>query len=53
MEIFAFFGTVAVGFLGAGIFGSLLNWPDAGAVFAIAAMGSAILWAVRHPNEKK
>ena len=47
VPVFAFVVTVVVGFLGAGIFGSWLNWPDAGAVFAVAAMGSLILWVLQ------
>ena len=35
--------TVVVGFLAASIFGSWLNWPDAGAVFAVATMGGFLL----------
>ena len=50
MPIFAFFVTILVGFFAAGIFGSWLNWPDAGAVFAVATMGAFILWTLR---EKK
>ena len=50
MAIFAFFVTIFVGFFATGIFGSWLNWPDAGAVFAVATMGAFILWALR---EKK
>ncbi len=50
MPFFTFFVTVLVGFFGAGIFGNWLNWPDAGAVFAIATMGAFILWTLR---EKK
>ncbi len=38
-----FLATVAAGFVGISVFGSWLNWPDAGAVFAIATMGSFIL----------
>ena len=43
----AFFLTILGGLLGAGYLGSLLNWPDAGAVVAIAIMGSFILWEIR------
>lgn len=52
MPIFAFFITILVGFFGAGIFGSWLNWPDAGAVFAVATMGAFILWALREKKQK-
>ena len=50
MPIFAFFITILVGFFSAGIFGNWMNWPDAGAVFAVATMGAFILWTLR---EKK
>ena len=35
--------TVVVGFLGALYLGTILNWPDAGAIVAIAFMGFFIL----------
>ena len=38
--------TLVVGFLGSTFLGALLNWPDAGAVCAIAAMGCFVLHAV-------
>ena len=50
MPIFAFFVTILVGFFAVGIFGNWMNWPDAGAVFAVATMGAFILWTLR---EKK
>ena len=50
MPIFAFFVTIFVGLYATGIFGSWINWPEAGPVFAIATMGAFILWALR---EKK
>ena len=50
MPIFAFFVTILVGFFAAGIFSNWMNWPDAGAVFAVATMGAFILWTLR---EKK
>lgn len=50
MPIFAFFVTILVGFFAAGLFGNWMNWPDAGAVFAVATMGAFILWTLR---EKK
>lgn len=43
MEIIAAVVTIIAGFLGAGILGLTLNWPDAGAVIAIAVMGAFIL----------
>ena len=50
MPIFAFFVTILVGFFAAGIFGNWMNWPYAGAVFAVATMWAFILWTLR---EKK
>ncbi len=47
-KIFAFFTTIIVGFFAAGIFGNLLNWPDAGAVFSIATMGAFILYSIEN-----
>lgn len=41
----AFIITIFAGYFGAGILGNLLNWPDAGAVCAIATMGAFILSA--------
>lgn len=35
--------TVVVGFLGSLYLGTILNWPDAGAIVAIAFMGFFIL----------
>ena len=52
MEILAFIVTVVVGFIGASIFGNWMNWPDAGAVFAVATMGIFILRAIRNKQEK-
>ena len=50
MAIFAFFVTIFVGFFADSIFYNWMNWPGAGAVFAVATMGAFILWALR---EKK
>ncbi len=50
MSIFAFFVTIFVGLFSTAIFGSWINWPEAGAVFAVATMGAFILWTLR---EKK
>ena len=50
MPIFAFFVTIFVGFFADSIFYNWMNWPGAGAVFAVATMGAFILWALR---EKK
>lgn len=43
MEILAAVVTIIAGFLGAGLLGLTLNWPNAGAVVAIAVMGAFIL----------
>ena len=37
-----FIMTVLVGFFGAGFVGNWLNWPDAGAAFAIAFVGAVL-----------
>ena len=50
MPVFAFFVTIFVGFFADSIFYNWMNWPGAGAVFAVATMGAFILWALR---EKK
>lgn len=52
MPIFAFFITILVGFFADGIFYNWINWPNAGAVFAIATMGAFILWALREKKQK-
>ena len=44
--VFAFIVTIIVGFVG-----GLLNIPDAGAVFAIAAMGVFLLQSVNKKND--
>lgn len=43
MEIIAAIVTIVSGYFGAGVLGLTLNWPDAGAVVAIAVMGVFIL----------
>lgn len=53
MEIGAAIVTIIVGFLGTGVIGASMNWPDAGAIFAIATMGAFILRAIRHPKNKQ
>ena len=45
--------TVLSGYLGAGILGSYLNWPDAGSVTSVAVMGAFILWELRKTFCKK
>ncbi len=42
----AFIWPGLAGFFAAGWIGDWLNWPDAGAVFAVAVMGCFILRAV-------
>lgn len=49
IELAAFLVTIAAGYLADVVFAAW-NWPDVGAIFAIAAMGSFLLWAVRHPK---
>lgn len=48
MEILAFFVTIVAGYFGAALLGATMNWPDAGAIVAIAVMGSFILRELRH-----
>ena len=36
--------TIVAGYSGAAILGLTLNWPDAGAIVAIAVMGAMILY---------
>lgn len=45
--------TILAGFLGAAFLGGLVNWPDAGAVTAIAVMGAFIIWEMRKNARKK
>ncbi len=49
-EAYIFILTIVVGFFGA-VFGNLLNWPDAGTVFAIATVGTAVIWEIRHQKK--
>lgn len=53
MEILAFLVTIFVGYLADALIGFRWNWPDAGSIFAIATIGSFLLWAVRHPKHKE
>ena len=46
--VFAFLFTLICGFFGTVVIGGWLNWPDAGAVFAIAAMGCNIIYALKY-----
>lgn len=50
--IFAFVCTVFAGFFASGWIGSYLNWPDCGAIFAIATMGCFILRALYQKGGK-
>ena len=50
MDIRTFAATLVIGFLGAGVLGDLLNWPDAGAVLAIAFVGARIIWELQKKN---
>ena len=43
MEIIAVIITIIVGYLGSALLGNAMNWPDAGAIVAIAVMGFFIL----------
>ena len=53
MEIIAFILTIIAGFVAEAVLFSLnVNWQSGGAVFAIAVMGTFILWMVRHKNSK-
>ena len=52
MEIIVFLATIFVGFFGSAIFGTLLNWPDAGAVVAIAFIGSLIMRSIRTVRDR-
>lgn len=43
MNLLAFILTIVGGYLADGILGINMEWPDAGAIFAIAIMGAFIL----------
>ena len=43
MDLLAFILTIVGGYLADGILGINMEWPDAGAIFAIAIMGTFIL----------
>jgi len=47
MEVIAFIATIAAGYLGSALLGATMNWPDAGAITAIAVMGCFILHEIR------
>ena len=46
MIVGAVLATIAVGYLGVALIGGPMNWPDAGAVFAVATMGAFLLHAI-------
>lgn len=50
LAVIAFAVTVVVGFAADSLFLSW-NWPDAGAVFAVAAMGAFLLWSNQQKNK--
>lgn len=43
MEIVVALITIVAGYLGGAFIGTPMNWPDAGAVVAVAVMGAFIL----------
>lgn len=43
MDIITFVIAIVAGYLGTSIFGNLMNWPDVGAIFAIAFVGARIV----------
>lgn len=51
-KIIAVILTLFAGFLGTFIFGAWINFPDAGAICAIATMGFFILSAIENNNSK-
>ena len=52
MEIIAAIVTLFIGIGTSVIFGNWINWWSAGAVFAVATMGTFILFAIRRSNKK-
>ena len=50
LPLLGFVATVFAGYLGSALLGTAMNWPDAGAIVAVATMGAFILWAIRHPK---
>ncbi len=43
--------TFVAGYLGSAILGTMWNWPDAGAIVAIAVMGGFILAALHKQKQ--
>lgn len=50
MDIRTFVVTLVIGFLGTGLLRNWLNWPDAGAVLAVAFVGARIIWELQKKN---
>lgn len=46
----AVLATIAAGYLGDALIGVPMNWPDVGAVFAVATMGAFILRALNRKS---
>ena len=51
MIVKAIIATIVVGYLGAGFIGAPMNWPDAGAIFAVATMGGFILNEIKKKDK--
>lgn len=51
MEWIAAIVTFIAGYLGSALLGATLNWPDAGAITAIAVMGAFILRSLKKRGE--
>ncbi len=50
LTVTAFIVTVVVGFIADNFF-TLLNWPNAGSIFAVATMGAFLLWQIQQKNK--
>lgn len=44
--------TVVIGYVGDVTLGNFLNWPGAGVVCAIAAVGAFLLWGLDHKKNQ-
>ena len=51
LAVTAFIVTVVVGFIADDFFTLLMNWPNAGAIFATATMGAFLLWSNQRKNK--
>lgn len=51
LAVTAFIVTVVVGFIADDFFTLLMNWPNAGAIFATATMGAFLLWQIQRKNK--